>query len=387
VAGGGDAPGAAGRLPRLSARRLWAMARKEWLHIRRDTRSLAMAFVVPAVMVVMFGYIISFDVNDIRMAVLDRDRTTQSRDLVEAFRSSGYFLVTARLTDDRQISPLLERGDARMVLVIPPGFSRHLAMRQPAPVQALVDGGDANTASIAINYAQAIVTTYSVNAVLKGQPLLVPLSAQSRVWYNEDLKSSNMIVPGLMATIMMILSALLTALTIAREWERGTMEQLAATPVQRLEVILGKLAPYVGIGIVDIVLVAVAGGVVFAVPFRGNPFFLMATAFLFLVGAQGLGIFISATSKSQFLATQLAMITTFLPATLLSGLMFDLGSMPKVLQVLSLVVPARYFITAVRGIFLKGVGFQVLWGQALGMFVFAAVGLGLAVHAFKKEIA
>ena len=387
MAGGGDAPGAAGRLPGLSARRLWAMARKEWLHIRRDTRSLAMAFVVPAVMVVMFGYIISFDVNDIRMAVLDRDRTTQSRDLVDAFRSSGYFLVTARLTDDRQISPLLERGDARMVLVIPPGFSRHLAMRQPAPVQALVDGGDANTASIAINYAQAIVTTYSVNAVLKGQPLLVPLSAQSRVWYNEDLKSSNMIVPGLMATIMMILSALLTALTIAREWERGTMEQLAATPVQRLEVILGKLAPYVGIGIVDIVLVAVAGGVVFAVPFRGNPFFLMATAFLFLVGAQGLGIFISATSKSQFLATQLAMITTFLPATLLSGLMFDLGSMPKVLQVLSLVVPARYFITAVRGIFLKGVGFQVLWGQALGMFVFAAVGLGLAVHAFKKEIA
>jgi len=336
---------------------------------------------------VMFGYIISFDVNDIRMAVLDRDRTTQSRDLVDAFRSSGYFLVTARLADDRQISPLLERGTVRLVLVIPPDFSRHLAAREPAPVQALVDGGDANTASIAINYAQAIVTTYSVNAVLKGQPLLVPLSAQSRVWYNEDLKSSNMIVPGLMATIMMILSALLTALTIAREWERGTMEQLAATPVHRLEVILGKLAPYVAIGIVDIVLVAVAGGVVFAVPFRGNPVFLMATAFLFLVGAQGLGIFISATSKSQFLATQLAMITTFLPATLLSGLMFDLSSMPKVLQVISLVVPARYFITAVRGIFLKGVGFHVLWGQALGMIVFAVVGLGLAVHAFRKEIA
>jgi len=379
--------GTGGRVPRLSLKRLWAMAHKEWIHVRRDTRSLAMAFVVPAVMVVMFGYIISFDVNDIRMAVLDRDRTTQSRDLVDAFRSSGYFRVTARLADDRQISPLLERGAVRLVLVIPPDFSRNLAARQPAPVQALVDGGDANTASIAINYAQAIATTYSVHAVLKGQPLPVPLQAESRVWYNEDLKSSNMIVPGLMATIMMILSALLTALTIAREWERGTMEQLAATPVHRLEVILGKLAPYVGIGIVDIVLVAVAGGVVFAVPFRGNPLFLMGTAFLFLVGAQGLGIFISATSKSQFLATQLAMITTFLPATLLSGLMFDLSSMPKVLQIISLVVPARYFITAVRGIFLKGVGFHVLWGQAVGMIVFAVVGLGLAVHAFKKEIA
>ena len=374
-------------MQRLSARRLWAMSRKEWLHISRDTRSLAMAFVVPAVMVIMFGYIISFDVKDIRMAVLDRDHTTQSRDLVEAFQSSGYFQVTARLDDDRQVAPLLTRGAVRLVLVISPGFSAALAARQPAPVQALVDGGDANTASIAINYAQAIATTYSVHAVLKGQPLPVPLQAESRVWYNEDLKSSNMIVPGLMATIMMILSALLTALTIAREWERGTMEQLAATPVHRLEVILGKLLPYLGIGFVDIILVAVVGGIVFAVPFRGSPIFLMVTAMLFLIGAQGLGIFISATAKSQFLATQLAMITTFLPATLLSGLMFDLSSMPKVLQIISLVVPARYFITAVRGIFLKGVGVQVLWGQALGMIIFATVGLTLAVHAFKKEIA
>jgi ABC-2 type transport system permease protein len=363
------------------------MARKEWLHIRRDTRSLAMAFVVPAVMVVMFGYIITFDVKDIRMAVLDRDHTAPSRDLVDAFRASGYFVVTARLTDDRQIAPLLERGDVRLVLVIPPDFSSNLASRQPAPVQALVDGGDANTASIAINYAQAIAASYSVDAVLKGQPLPIPLQAESRVWYNEDLKSSNMIVPGLMVTVMMILSALLTSLTIAREWERGTMEQLAATPVHRLEVILGKLVPYLGIGIVDIVLVAVAGGVVFAVPFRGNPFFLMAASLLFLVGAQGMGIFISATAKSQFLATQLAMLATFLPATLLSGLMFDLASMPKVLQLISLAVPARYFITVVRGVFLKGVGPHVLWAQGLGMIIFAVVGLGLAVHAFKKEIA
>ena len=372
---------------RLSWKRLSAMARKEWLHIRRDKRSLAMAFVVPAVMVVMFGYIITFDVKDIRLAVLDRDHTAQSRNLVEAFRSSGYFVVTAQLTDDRQVTPLLERADARMVLVIPPDFSRNLAARRPAPVQALVDGGDANTASIAINYAQAIVASYSVDAVLKGQPLPIPLQAQSRVWYNEDLKSSNMIVPGLMATVMMILSALLTSLTIAREWERGTMEQLAATPVHRLEVILGKLVPYVGIGVVDIILVALAGGLIFAVPFRGNAFFLMATALLFLVGAQGLGIFISATARSQFLATQLAMLATFLPGTLLSGLMFDISSMPKALQLISLAVPARYFITVVRGVFLKGVGPHVLWAQGLGMIIFAVMGLALAVRAFRKEIA
>ena len=372
---------------RLSAKRLWAIAHKEWLHIRRDMRSLAMAFAVPAVMVVLFGYIITFDVTNIRMAVLDRDRTAQSRDLVDAFRSSGYFRVTRYLDDEGQIAPLLERGTVRLALVIPPDFSSNLASRQPAPVQALVDGGDANTASIAINYAQAIAASYSANAVLKGRPLPIPITTESRVWFNEDLKSSNMIVPGLMAVIMMILSALLTSLTIAREWERGTMEQLAATPVHRLEVILGKLLPYVGIGIVDIVLVAVVGGIVFAVPFRGSALFLMINALLFLVGAQGLGIFISATSKSQFLATQLAMITTFLPATLLSGLMFDLSSLPKVLQVVSYAVPARYFITVVRGIFLKGVGVHVLWGQAAGMIVFAMVGLGLAVHAFRKEIA
>ena len=371
----------------LSGHRLWAMGRKEWLHIRRDTRSLAMAFAVPAAMVLLFGYVITIDVRDIRMGVLDRSHTEQSRDLVEAFRSSGYFKVTQTLRHESGVTPLLTDGTVRLVLVIPPDFAKDLAAGASAPVQALVDGGDANTASIAINYAEAIVTSYSATAVLKGQPLPVPIQVDSRVWYNQDLKSSSMIVPGLMAVIMMILSALLTSLTIAREWERGTMEQLAATPVHRLEVILGKLLPYLGIGAVDIVLVAVVGGVVFAVPFRGSPVFLMVMALLFLVGAQGLGMYISATSKSQFLATQLAMLTTFLPATLLSGLMFDLGSLPKVLQLISLVVPARYFITATRGIFLKGVGPAVLWPDAVGMIVFAAAGLGLAVHAFKKEIA
>ena len=377
----------AGRAPRLSLRRLWAMARTEWLHIRRDTRSLAMAFAVPAAMVLLFGYVITFDINDIPAAVLDQSRTSQSRDLVDAFRSSGYFRITRRLASDAEIAPLLTRGTVRMVLVIPPDFAKHLAAAEPAPVQCLVDGGDANTASIAINYAQAIVASYSAKAVLKGRTLPVPARAESRVWYNEDLKSSNMIVPGLMATIMMILSALLTSLTIAREWERGTMEQLAATPVHRLEVILGKLLPYLGIGFVDILLVAVVGGVVFAVPFRGSALFLVVTAMLFLVGAQGLGMFISAAAKRQFLATQLAMLVTMLPSLLLSGLIFDLASMPMALQIVSLVVPARYFVVVLRGIFLKGVGLPVLWAQALGMLLFAAAGLGLAVRAFRKEIA
>jgi ABC-2 type transport system permease protein len=372
---------------RFSWSRLWAMSRKEAIQIRRDTRSMIMAFIVPGVMVVFFGYVITFDVRDIRMAVLDQDRTLQSRSLVEAFRSSGYFVLDRRLQSDAEIAPLLTRGRVRLVLVIPPTFSSDLAAGTPAPVQALVDGGDANTASIAMGYAQAIAASYSADAVLKGQRLPIPAQAVTRVWYNEDLKSSNMIVPGLMAVIMMILAGLLTSLTIAREWERGTMEQLAATPVHPVEVIIGKLLPYVGIGLIDILTVVVAGGVVFAVPFRGNPLYLAATSTLFMLGALGLGIFISAVAKSQMLATQLAMLTTLLPAMLLSGLMFDLGSMPKFLQIVSLAVPARYFIVVLRGIFLKGVGPHVLWAQGLGMLAFAVIGLSLAVRAFKKEIA
>jgi drug efflux transport system permease protein len=250
-----------------------------------------------------------------------------------------------------------------------------------------VDGADANTASIAINYADAIVTAYSARAVLHTARLPVPVVAQSRVWYNETLQSSNMIVPGLVAVIMMIIAAMLTALTIAREWERGTMEQLVATPVRRVEVILGKLLPYLGIGLVDVVAAILIGMLVFQVPFRGSPVLLFVMATLFLVGSLGLGIFVSASFTSQLLATQVGLLATYLPSLLLSGLIFDLASMPVALQVISYVVPARYFIVVLRGIFLKGVGIGVLWAQGAAMVAFAIGGLTLAVRSFKKELA
>ncbi len=360
--------------------RLMAVARKEVLHLRRDARSLAMAFLVPALLILLFGYVITFDVTDVRLAVLDHDRTAPSRELVEAFTASGYFVVAARPAREIELEPPLQRGTVRLALVIPPGFARDLAAGRRAPVQALVDGGDANTASIAMNYATAIVAAWS-------GPPFVPLTAESRVWYNEEPKSSNMVVPGLIAVIMMIIAAMLTALTIAREWERGTMEQLAATPVHPAEVILGKLLPYVGIGMVNVAVAVTLGVTVFETPFRGSPVFLMGLAFLFLLGALGLGIFISAAIKSQLLATQIAMLATYLPSLLLSGLMFDIASMPAALRVVTYVVPARYFITALRGIFLKGVGPEVLWAQGLGMLIFAALGLSLAVRAFRKELA
>ena len=372
--------------PALSWRRLGAIARKEVTQLRRDRRSLIMAFVVPAFLTLMFGYVMNFDVRDIKLAVLDQDRTSTSRGLIEAFTSSGYFHVAHTIDREADAEPLLQRGAARMVLVIPAGFSRDLASARGAQVQALVDGGDANTASISLTYAAAITNAWSARAVLRGATVTRPVTAESRVWYNEELKSSNMVVPGLIAVIMMIIAAMLTALTVAREWERGTMEQLAATPVHRVEVVLGKLVPYFAIGLIDVVVAVTIGIVVFEVPFRGSPLLLVVTASLFLLGALGLGIFISAAIKSQLLASQVAMLVTYLPSLLLSGLMFDIGSMPRFLQLVTTVVPARYFITVLRGIFLKGVGPSVLWGQALGMLIFAVVGLSLAVRAFRKEI-
>jgi ABC-2 type transport system permease protein len=371
----------------LSARRLFAMARKETLQLRRDSRSLITAFLYPALMIVFFGYVITFDIRDINVAVFDQDHTQRSRELIEAFESAGDFRVTHRLSRYQEIQPLLDRGAVRMALVIPPGFQRDLSAGRPAAVQALVDGADANTAGIALNYAGSIVTAYSARVVLRASQQGTPIVAQSRVWYNESLKSSNMIVPGLVAVIMMVIAAMLSALTVAREWDRGTMEQLAATPVHRVEVILGKLLPYLAIGLIDVIAAIVIGRLLFHVPFRGSPVLLVGLATLFLVGSLGLGIFISAAAKSQLLATQISLLATYLPSLLLSGLIFDLASMPLVLRTVSLVVPARYFIVVLRGIFLKGVGPEVLWIQGLAMIVFAVLGLTLAVHAFRKELA
>lgn len=370
----------------LSLGRLLAVSRKEVLHLRRDRRSLGLAFVLPAIMILAFGWVISFDIRHIRMAVYDEDRSQASRALVDAFTASSYFVVTDHLDRYGDAEPLLDRGAVRLVLVIPPRFQARLGGGGPAPVQALVDGSDANTATIALAYARGIVTAYASRAVLGARRVAAPVRAETRVWYNEELKSSNMIVPGLIAVVMMIIAAMLTSLTIAKEWERGTMEQLASTPVHPVEVVLGKLLPYLGIGMIDVLVTGFIGDVIFAVPFRGSFVFFVGASFFFLVGALGIGLAISAVAKSQMLAIQVAMVATYLPSFLLSGFMFDIANMPKALQAIALFVPARYFITAVRGIFLKGVGPEVLWPYGLGMILFGIAGLALATRSFRKEI-
>jgi ABC-2 type transport system permease protein len=371
----------------MSATRILALARKEWLQVRRDPRSMALAFLLPALMLLIFGYAITWDVRELELQVLDQDRSHPSRDLVASFQASGYFRVTQWLESHAAVDAAVGRGDAASVLVIAPGFARDLAAGRPAAVQLLVDGADANSATIALAYAEAIVAGWSRQAVLQGRSVTPPLRPESRIWYNPTVESRNMIVPGLIGVIMMVIAAMLTGLTIAREWERGTMEQLAATPATRGEIIAGKLIPYVLIGLVGVGLTAGAGILVFRVPFQGSVAVFAGQTLLFLVGALGLGVFISAVAKSQFLATQMAFLITLLPAMLLSGFLFEIRSMPPVLRAVTYLVPARYYIEATRGVMLKGVGPGVLWTSAAFMVAFAALSLLLARQAFRKEVA
>jgi ABC-2 type transport system permease protein len=351
----------------MSLERLLAMSRKEAIQLRRDPRSLLMAFMLPVLLILFFGYAISFDVKNIELGVLDQSNTAPSRDLIERFESSGYFNILAYPARPADIDDLLRRGQVKLVLVIPPEFARDLAAGRPAQVQIVLDGSDANTATIAQNYATAIAARFSLDVLLRGRQVVVPAQAESRVWFNETLESRNMIVPGLVAVIMSIIAAMLTALTIAREWERGTMEQLAATPVHRLEVVIGKLLPYVAIGLFDVAIAVLAGLVIFGVPFRGNVALLSIMTLMFLLGALSFGMFISATVKSQVLATQIS-------------------TMPVFLQAVTYAIPARYYVTVTKGIFLKGVGPGVLWTEGVAMIIFATVGLSLAIRAFKKEL-
>ena len=369
----------------FSATRLLAIARKEVIQLRRDRRSMIFAFVLPLLLLVIFGYAISWDVKNIAAAVLDYDQSSSSRAVVDALRSSGYFTIAGHVRSAEEYEKLIDSGTVMIVFVFPADFSSKLRGGEVAELQAIADGSDANTATIALGYAEAVIFSYSTRVLLENR-VVVPLVAQTRVWYNEELRSRNMIVPGLVAVIMAIIAAILTSLTIAREWERGTMEQLASTPVSRVEIILGKLLPYIGIGVIDIAVITVAGVLLFRVPFRGSVLLLFTLSTLFLIGALGLGIFISAVARSQLVATQMAMVLTYLPSFLLSGFMFSIESMPAPLRAISYIVPARYFLVVTRGIFLKGVGVEVLRLQAFLMIAFAFVGLGLAIVRFRKVI-
>lgn len=377
----------------MNARRLLAVARKEILHVRRDPRSLGMGIAIPVLMLVLFGSALALDVDRVPLVVWDQSRTPESRDIVGRFTASRYFSERGRAGDARAVARALDEGDALVALVVPADFGARVSAGRPAAVQVLVDGSDSSTATRAIGYAEAVVDGYGRDVLSRaarsaGRPApFPPLDVRARVWFNPDLESRQFIVPGLIAVIMMVIAALLTSLTVAREWETGTMEQLCSTPVKRSELILGKLAPYFAIGMTDVCLAVLMGTLLFGVPLRGSAALLFSFAAVFLVGALGLGMLVSILARSQLVANQLAMTLTFLPAFLLSGFTFAIANMPAPIQALTRAIPARYFVTALKGIFLKGVGLEVLAFEAALLVLFAAFVLAFAHWRFKKKLA
>lgn len=376
----------------MNLKRVRAIARKEFIQIIRDYRSLGLAILNPFIMLCMFGFALSLDVNNVPLAIWNQDKTQISADFIMNFKNSQYFKIAGFLDDYRQLQNYIDTKKAIMAMIIPKDFSKHIQSNQAAPVQLLVDGSDANTATIAIGYANAVVAKYNVKFIeefvakssLKN---LSPIDFRPRVWFNEDLKSRNYIIPGIIALIMMMIAAELASITIAREWERGTMEQLISTPLRGQELILGKFIPYFIIGFFDLLVAVIMAQFVFLVPLRGSLILLLISSSIFLTGALAQGIYFSIVSKNQRLATQLAVLTTFLPTFILSGFVFPIYNMPKVIQLVTYAVPARYFIAILRGVYLKGEGLNILWPQVLFLSLFTFMMITFSYRRFKKKVA
>jgi len=364
--------------------RIKAIAKKEMLQIVRDPLSLAMGFLMPVLLLFIFGYAISLDVDDITTIVHDLDRSRLSRQLITDLTASGYFKVVRYAEHQREIGASLDSGTARVGLTVPVDFSRDIRAGRTARLQVVVDGSDSNTATIALGYIAALSEIYAQR--ISGVSLKPLIETRSRVWYNPELKSRNFIVPGLIAVIMMVIAALLTSLCIAREWERGTMEQLIATPVTTPELILGKMVPYFLIGFIDMGLSIIMATMLFEVPFKGNLVLLGVISSVFLFGGLSFGIIISIMTKSQLVSSQISVVATYLPAFLLSGFMFSISNMEKPLQVLTRIVPARYFVAILKGLFLKGSTVRFLIVDAVFLLIFAVIAFTVANRKFVKRI-
>ena len=364
--------------------RVLAVAKKEGIQIRRDPLSMAMAFLLPLILLFIFGYAITMDIKNLKTVVCDLDKSEMSRRFVRDLTASGYFTIVNPSVDYQGIERYLDSGVAKIAVTIPRDFSENIRLGKPASIQALLDGSDANTATIAVGYLTAASDMFSARlSPTRPAPAVDP---RMRVWYNEELKSRNFIIPGLIAVIMSVIAALLTSLTIAREWERGTMEQLIATPLKTPELIIGKLIPYFLIGFIDMLVAVSVTVFVFGVELKGSLLLLLVVSAVFLFGVLSLGILISITTKSQLPASQMALVSTFLPAFLLSGFMISIINMPYALQLITNVIPARYFVTIIKGIFLKGAGLDLILFDLSLLAVFGAAVFAIANVKFKKKI-
>ncbi len=376
----------------MRSSRTWAIARKEFLHIYRDWRSLGLVILMPALLMLLFGYAVTLDVKKVSMAVLDHDQSQESLSFVHRFSASPYFGFIIFVRDEREVKRLIDEGEVKMALVLPQDFSRMIKAGRKSPVQVLLDGTDSNTANIILGYVQAITQQYTQEKTflkvekMGGEKPSVPVEARMRVWFNEELESKNYFVPGLIAVIMSIIGVLLTGQVIVREWEKGTMELLISTPVQKGELIIGKLFPYFFLGLLDLSLAVLMGKWVFQIPFRGSIFLLFTLSSIYILVALSLGLTISTVAKSQLLANQMAMVIGFLPTFLLSGFTFAIANMPVWLQVITYGIAPRYYVTILKEIFLKGSDLSFLWMEALVLSGMGLAGLWVATKSFKKEL-
>ena len=374
-------------------RKMLAVARKEFRQIARDTRTLMTLLFVPTFFLLLYGYALNFDIRHVHLAVEDRDHSAESRSLISAFVNSGYFdLVAAigagasapakptlleRLRSDTPTAVgLMERNDVRLVLVIPPGLGRAVQTSRPTSVQVLVNGDNANTATTVMGYALTIVRSESARSLPPGAAPLI--SVEPRVWYNPELRSALFLVPGLIAYISMITAVVSTALSVVREKERGTMEQVRMAPLDAASFLVGKTIPYFLVSLASAVVIIATAMTLFGMPMRGSWALLLVALSLFLVGALGLGLFISSVADTQQVAFQAALLASFLPTFMLSGFIFPISSMPRFLQFVTYAIPARYFLIALRGIVLKGAGLEAFGIELTALAVFAAVVLALA---------
>jgi ABC-2 type transport system permease protein len=365
-----------------------AVARKELRQIRRDRRTLLILLFVPAFFLLIYGYALNFDIRNVRLALQDNDRSGISRELVSSFVNSGYFDLVGEAPGPESINRWLDHGDARAVLVIPARFGADVIAGRRTSVQFLVNGDNANTATTVVGYAMGLVNSQSMQYELQvrvGSETGPLLTVEPRVWFNPELRSTLFLVPGLIAYIAMLTAVVSTALSIVREKEAGTMEQVRMAPIGPVPYVLGKTAPYFVVSLISSMSIVLAAIVLFDMPMRGSWFVLIAVVSLFLVGALAFGLLISSIAESQQVAFQVALLTSFLPTLMLSGFIFPIASMPTFLQVVTRIVPARYFLVALRGIVLKGVGPADFWSDIVALAVYAVVILALASVRVKRQ--
>ncbi len=377
----------------MNYRRTAAIARKEFIQVARDPRSLLIALFLPLIQILLLGYGARLDTINIPVYVFDQEGSQDSQDLLKAFQASRYFNVAKVVDNYRDLTAAIDADRCKLGIVIPWNFSKDLAAAGQTTVQALVDGTDNNSAQLAVGYAQAVVQTYAANVQLDwfaarglADRAINPLAVDYRTWFNEDLESKNFIIPGTVALVMALMGALLSSLTIAREWERGTMEQLISTPVTAIEIMVGKLLPYLLIGLVDAALCVVFAVAWFGVPFRGGLgtyFFITA---LFLIVILGIGYMISVGTKSQLGAGQYALLVTLLPTAMLSGFAFPIDQMPAAIRAITYLVYSRYYVSALKHIFLGGAALGALVPEIVAMSVYAIVIGYFATRAFHKRL-